>query len=391
VGETVRIGTPIAKLHRAQGSLSQPKRVPVEPQPTIRRRALPARASIEATATNAARSETVAVSGITAVSGGRQVSSAELAARFPGRTEADIIQRTGIQSRPHLADGESVLTLAVSAARAVLQGGGLTLADLSALIVSTSSPLSISPSLACRLHHALGVGGFGKDLPAYDILAACTGYLYALQQAFDFCQTRPEATVMVVTAEAMSRFVDPADFDTAIVFADAATATLVHGVSSPSARGARMRLHRPVLSARGEDGSVLNHGRVECPGVGLDRGACSPVHMDGVKVFPLAVRQMLALLEQACAESHLSIRDLDLIIPHQANGRIIEAARHRLKDRPERVLNRVTHAGNSSSSTIPLVLAELLREGHRGGKAGLCAFGAGFTFGAAVAELTPAA
>lgn len=388
-GESVPIGTPIARIQRLAAHVALPKRVPVEPRPEVRGRRAGAVVVAEPVMSVPKPSATVIISGIASASGGRRVSSAEIAARFPGRTEADVIQRTGIQSRPQLAADESVLSLATRAARDVLRAGGLTLADVSSLIVSTSSPLSISPSLACRLQHALAVDGPVKDLPAYDILAACSGYLYALQQAFDACQSRPDSTILVVTAEAMSRFVDPGDFDTAIVFADAATATLVHGSSAKLPGRARMQLHRPVLSARGEDGSVLNHGRLECPGSDGGRGACSPVYMDGIKVFPLAVRQMLAVLEQACAESRLSVRDLDVIIPHQANGRIIEAARHRLKDRPERVLNRVTHAGNSSSSTIPLVLAELLRDGHPGGKAGLCAFGAGFTFGAAVAELLP--
>ncbi len=383
-GETVKVGTPIARILRTGAAPVLPKRLPVEACPILRRRVVTSRAT---RSERTDRSDTVAISGIMAASGGLRVSSAEMAARFPGRTEADIIQRTGIQSRPHLAPGETVLSLALAAARQTLVAGGLRLADLSALIVSTSSPLNLSPSLACRLHHALSADGSVKDLQAYDILAACTGYLYALQQAFDLCQSRPEATVLVVTAEAMSRFVDPADFDTAIVFADAATATLVHGSAVRLPVPVRMRLHRPVLSARGEDGSVLSHGRLHCPRGAGDVPGCSPVHMDGVKVFPLAVRQMLALLEQACAESQLGVEDLDLVIPHQANGRIIEAARHRLKDRPERVLNRVTNAGNSSSSTIPLVLADLLRERKVSGKAGLCAFGAGFTFGAAVAEM----
>ena len=130
-----------------------------------------------------------------------------------------------------------------------------------------------------------------------------------------------------------------------------------------------------MLSARGEDGTILHHGRRENPNV----------NMDGLKVFPMAVRQMMSLLERACAESELKVGDLEHIIPHQANGRILEAVATRLKQPPGRLVNRVKHAGNTSSSTIPLVLAELLQE-RPTGKAGLCAFGGGFTFGAAVLE-----
>lgn len=395
VGENMAIGTPIARIHRRQSQPVLPKRVPVEPRPEWRGRR-PVHGVVARPASlgpvDTARPATVGISGIASAAGGLRVTSAELAARFPGRTEADVVQRTGIESRPHLAPDESVLTIATRAARSVLSQAGLTLADVSALIVSTSTPISLSPSLACRVHHALasdvaGVAGVAaRDVAAHDVLAACSGYLYALQQAFDICQVRPESTVLVVTAEAMSRFVDPADFDTAIVFADAATATLVHGAAARVPGRVRLRLRRPVLAARGEDGSVLSHGRLACAGVDGGPGGCSPVRMDGVKVFPLAVRQMLSVLEQACAESGLTLDALDRIVPHQANGRILEAARNRLKHRPDRVLNRVRHAGNSSSSTIPLVLESLIREGSPAGTVGLCAFGAGFTFGAAVGE-----
>ena len=176
---------------------------------------------------------------------------------------------------------------------------------------------------------------------------------------------------------ACSTFTDPDDFDTAIVFADAATATLVHGPQSAKFAAARALLHRPLLSARGEDGTILNHGRRGHPNV----------NMDGMKVFPMAVRQLLALLKQACAANDLAAEELDYIIPHQANGRILDAVDQRLKMRKGRLVNRVRHSGNTSSSSIPLVLAELLHEQPKG-KAGLCAFGGGFTFGAAVLEFS---
>jgi 2-oxoisovalerate dehydrogenase E1 component len=383
VDEKVPVGSALAKIATVKSAAALPKRVPPELKPTVHRRAgrPPTRVVVSPVvpATQTAGLPTlrraVSVSAITAAPASRIVTNEELVRRFPGRVAADIAQRTGIESRPLLAEGETVLTLATRAAKAALQQGGLTLADLDAIYVSTSSPLSLSPSMACLLHHQLSLDGPAKDLPASDILAACTGYLYALQSAFDFCQSKPDANILVVTAEAMSTFTDPNDFDTAIVFADAATATLVHGTGSAKFGAARALLHRPVLSARGEDGTILHHGRREDP----------HVNMDGLKVFPMAVRQMMSLLERACAESEIKVGDLDHIVPHQANGRILEAVATRLKQPPGRLVNRVKHAGNTSSSTIPLVLAELLRE-QATGKAGLCAFGGGFTFGAAVLE-----
>ena len=394
--EKVPVGSPLAKILTSIAAPATPKRIPAEPKPLVKRRSesrtggspvfhsLPDAAlrnnghhspSADSSPFLRPLRSVVGLSSITAVQGGRIVTNDELVLRFPNRTANDIVQRTGIESRHLLAEGETVLTLASAAARSALRESGLTLSDLDAIYVSTSSPISLSPSMACLLHHALSQDGAAKDVPASDILAACTGYLYALQAAFDFCQSRPDANILVVTAEAMSTFTDPEDFDTAIVFADAATATLVHGPQSAKFAGARALLHRPLLSARGEDGTILNHGRREHPNV----------NMDGMKVFPMAVRQLLALLKQACAANELVAEDLDYIIPHQANGRILDAVDQRLKMRKGRLVNRVKNSGNTSSSTIPVVLAELLREQPKG-KAGLCAFGGGFTFGAAVLE-----
>ncbi|MBX3746000.1 MAG: transketolase [Verrucomicrobiae bacterium] len=376
--EKVPIGSPMARIVRRAVGPALPKRVPTELRPVITRRA-GAPAPGERPRAVPLRSSERSVVGISVIAprpAGRVVTNEELVRRFEGRTPHDILQRTGIESRPLLGPGETALTLATRAAREALRAGGLTLHDLDAIYVSTSTPISVSPSMACLLHHQLGGEGAKKDLAASDILAACTGYLYALQTAFDFCQSRPDANILVVTAEAMSEYTNPDDFDTAIVFADAATATLVHGPASAKFGGSRVRLHRPVLSARGEDGTILHHGRRGDPNV----------NMDGLKVFPMAVRQLIALLKEACAESEIGVEQLDHIVPHQANGRILDAVDQRLKLPRGRLINRVKHAGNTSSSTIPLVLAELLREGAHG-RVGLCAFGAGFTFGAAVMEL----
>jgi len=376
--EKVPVGSQLAKIATSTDATVLPKRVPAEVTPTVRREVSSDSGHAKsATVPSAAGSRFVGLSTIVAAPAGRIVTNEELVKRFPGRNAADILQRTGIESRPLLAEDETVLTLATRAARGALKEAGLTVADLDAIYVSTSSPLSLSPSMACLLHHQLCLDGPAKDVPASDILAACTGYLYALQAAFDFCQAKPEANILVVTAEAMSTYTDTDDFDTAIVFADAATATLVHGPAAAGFASARALLHRPVLSARGEDGSILHHGRRGDPNV----------NMDGMKVFPMAVRQLLALLREACAVDQLAVEDLDYIVPHQANGRILDAVDQRLKMPKGRLLNRVRRSGNTSSSTIPLVLAELLREQPRG-KAGLCAFGGGFTFGAAVLELT---
>jgi 2-oxoisovalerate dehydrogenase E1 component len=374
-GETVTVGTPLARIEGQEGAARVVRRVPPVLTPEVVRIAAPVREpSRDPSLTSV---DTVGLTGIAFVTGSVRVDNVEMAARFPGRSPLDIVQRTGIETRYYCGPDETVLTLAVRAARGALEAAGLGLPDLDAIVVSTSTPLSISPSLACRLHHELSRTGPAKDVQAVDLLAACSGWLYALQTAHDLCRTRPEANVLVVTAEAMSHFLNPQDFDTAIVFGDAATATVVRG--AVHRESCRFQLRRPLLSARGEDGSILNLGRLSATG-------CSPVEMHGVKVFPLAVRQMNAMLQAACVEAGWKMADLDWIVPHQANGRIIAAAQQRSGVAAERVVSNVARYGNTSSSSIPIALAELAAAGKTG-RVGLAAFGGGFTFGAAVVEV----
>ncbi|HTI73228.1 MAG TPA: beta-ketoacyl-ACP synthase 3 [Candidatus Limnocylindria bacterium] len=374
-GEQVKVGATLA-LIRTQAGARNMRRVPNELVPVIRKRTSTVRPVAQAKSVMDAPA-VVGLTGLSFVTGSRLVSNEEVAAWFPNRSAADIQQRTGIEQRYFCGEGESALTLAAAAADKALAAAGLTVTDLDAIYVSTSTPVSISPSLACLVHHHLcKKSGTTKDLPAVDLLAACSGWLYALQAAYDLCHQDPSARVLVITSEAMSRFLDHSDFDTAIVFGDAATATIVSGGAHMS--GASVTMRRPVLSARGEDGSILSLGR-------MDGRTCDAVSMDGLKVFPIAVRKMPAMLEMACAEAGFAAKDLDWIIPHQANGRIIAAAQRHAGLQMGRIINNVARYGNTSSSSIPIALAEMLAEGKTG-RIGLCAFGGGFTFGAAVVD-----
>jgi 2-oxoisovalerate dehydrogenase E1 component len=230
----------------------------------------------------------------------------------------------------------------------------------------------ISPSTACLVLQRLAPFA---DVAAYDLQAACSGYLYSLAAAWDFLQGRPDATAMVITTETMRRIVDVDDPDTSPIFADAATATVLRSGSTGGAGLAT--LHRPVLGARGENGTLLC---VPLPNTGAG------VRMDGKRIFAEAVRRMSSMLAEACARSGLTLDDLDLVVPHQANGRIIEAMRRLLKLPPARVWNEIRLTGNTSSSSIPLALDTVLRRPGAGSRIGLCAFGAGYTFGGAILE-----
>jgi 2-oxoisovalerate dehydrogenase E1 component len=260
--------------------------------------------------------------------------------------------------------------MAEEAARLALREAEVQAHELSLVICSTSTPAMLSPSTACLLMQRLAPGA---DVPAWDVSAACSGYLYALAQAWDFLQQRPEARVLVVTSELMRSVVDIDDPSTSPLFGDAATATVLGG----SARGARALAHlqRPVLGAVGDDGSTLC---VPLPTAG------AKVRMDGRAVFGQAVRRMASVLDRACTRSGLTVAELSLVVPHQANGRILEALRQRLHLREDQVWNEIRFQGNTSSSSIPLALDSVLRRDGTGGPIGLCAFGAGFTFGAAV-------
>jgi 2-oxoisovalerate dehydrogenase E1 component len=218
---------------------------------------------------------------------------------------------------------------------------------------------------------AAGKGGEAM-LQAFDINAACSGYLYALQAGYDYLQSRPQSRVLVVTTEVLSPLLDPNDFDTAILFGDAASATVLYGEADYDR--AKARLHRPELSAKSDVGGVLS--------VPLLHDGF--IQMQGRKVFTEAVRTMVSSLNRACQIRGMNMDQLDLIVPHQANQRILDAIQHRISPQ---VYSNIRMHGNTSSSSIPLCLADIFPTSRRGDRYGLCAFGGGFTFGASIVEM----
>jgi 2-oxoisovalerate dehydrogenase E1 component len=243
--------------------------------------------------------------------------------------------------------------------------------DLDLVICSTGSPTLVTPSMACQILNALCNAKSESMAQAYDINAACSGYLYGLQLGYDYLQSTPHGRVLLVTAEVLSPLVDPADFDTAILFGDATSATLLYGEAHFDK--ARARLYRPDLSAKGEDGSTLT--------VPLLHDGY--IQMKGRKVFTEAVRSMVASLNRVCQREGMRVDDLSLVVPHQANQRIIDAIQGRVG---VRVFSNIRRYGNTSSSSIPLCLREVLPDANKGDRLGLCAFGGGFTFGASILE-----
>jgi len=313
----------------------------------------------------------VGISRVATFTGSRLVTNEDIVAGTSGMTVDDILRRTGIESRHWASGDESAVNMAVSACWELLDREGLIIEDLDAVICSTTSPTMMTPSMACQVLSGLANGKTPTMIQAHDINAACSGYLYALQSAYDYLQSAPQGRVLLVTSELLSPLLDLEDLDTAILFGDAASATIVYG--EQHIESAQAYIRRPELSAKGEDGSVLTVPF-------LDHGF---IQMQGRRVFSEAVRTMLSSINRVCAREEMAVSDLKLVVPHQANGRIIDAMANRVDTE---VFNNIRFHGNTSSTSIPLCLVEVLPKLQKNDRVALCAFGGGFTFGAGILE-----
>ena len=317
---------------------------------------------------------------VVGVQGSRVVENDEIRAMCPGWEEGGIVKMTGIERRNWVGEGEDILSLASDAAKKVLEKNGLGLEDLSLLLVTTGTPGQITPSLATRVQYTLMPEGKRSiQCPAFDINAACSGFIYGLQSAYDFLGSRPDGLVMLITAEVLSSLVDPADKSTSPIFGDAATATLIAGPGYELKNGMKGKalINRPVTAAAGEPGEILT----------VPADPAQSVFMHGPKVYLEAVQSMITLLGQACEEADVEVKELDLIVPHQANQRIIKAVQQRLKLDEGHVYSQIRYRGNTSSCTIPLCLETLFEEERSGQTLGLTAFGGGFTSAGGLVEI----
>ncbi|MGB0767246.1 MAG: beta-ketoacyl-ACP synthase 3 [Phycisphaeraceae bacterium] len=380
--EKVPVGTPVIKIKtRANdGEAKVVKRQTREDlgQPVITRRS--SAPTLAAQTPGVAQPVRVYLSPIHIAEGRDRLSNSVLEQRFPEYTAEDIVQRTGIESRPILARDQSALSIGVDAAKAALAAEGLTLDDLTGIVCHTTTPPLNTPSMACMILRELDPEA-RHELMVYDVNAACSGWLYALDTAYHSILAQPHKAVLVVTTEALSRVVDPKDFGTAILFGDAATATIMRGCTNgdnmADGSGSSMVLKRPVLSGKADKGDILT---VAFQGQGH-------IHMDGKSVYIEAVRAMTKMLKRAFDESGIPMDEIDWLVPHQANRRIFESVQKRLKVPDDKVIDLIAEHGNTSSSSIPLSIAKSAAKFKPGDTIGLCAFGGGFTFGAAVMEV----
>ncbi len=296
------------------------------------------------------------------------VPNASIADRL-GVTDEWIVRRTGIRTR-HIAEPEERLTtLATHVGASALARAGVAAERLDLVLVATTTADEILPNAAPLVAHALGATGAG----AFDIGAACTGFLSALSVGCGQIEAGRADRVLVIGADFMSRITDPDDRSTAAVFADGAGAVVL-----AAAAGSRIG---PIIL--GSDGAGGDHIFVE-----REDGV---IHMQGQETFREAVARLSLATTQAIHAAGLRHEDIDLFVYHQANGRILSAVGERLGLPADRVLDCIAEYGNTSAATLPLALAhaEIGDRLHPGDRVLLGAFGAGFTWGATVVEWGP--
>ena len=387
--QAVKIGTPLVKVKQAENIMYIEKPITQENpgNPIIKIKQGTQKKQISYTSNVEGRSLLdVGISLPYVEWGARAVSNEKIASEITDKTSDNIAESTGIANRLYIDDSQDVLSIAIQAAQKLLLREKVHINDIDLIIASTGTPDMITPSLACRILYGLNSLYYeSKELfakiPAYDINAACSGYLYALKSAYDFLQVDPSSQVLLITSEVLSPLLDKKDFLTASIFADSATATLIRGANQLN--GSIATLLKPYLTADGEKGELLTVPLKNS----IQNGVGCFIQMKGQEVYQRAVRQMVRTLKKVCSDERVNIEDIDLIVPHQANQNIIDSVRFALKLSEEKVFSHIADHGNTSSSTIPAALTESLPKLKSGQKVGLVAFGGGFTFGASILEM----
>jgi 3-oxoacyl-[acyl-carrier-protein] synthase-3 len=296
--------------------------------------------------------------------------------RLVDTTDEWIVERTGIHERRIAADDEALSDLALPAARAALADAGLEGSDLDVLIVATVTPDMMFPTTSAILADELGA----VDAGAYDLLAGCTGFMYAIAQAYGLLAGGLAKRALVVGGDVLSKILDWTDRSTLVLFGDGAGAVVMERVDEGGFLGFEL----------GADGAGGRH--LWLPGSG-SRHFDEPesfVKMNGREVFKFATRVMVSSAQAILSQCGKSVDDVDVYVPHQANKRIIDHAVGKLGIPAERTVVNVDRYGNTSSGSIPLALADARADGrlHRGDLVLMTGMGAGLTWGSALLEWT---
>jgi 2-oxoisovalerate dehydrogenase E1 component len=431
-GESLQVGECLLRLRPADQGQSAPEGTVASAryQPKRRRLLAPFDPALRRRNAAPAAATTIWTSHTFGAPGSRIETNEQLLQRFPGRTHQEIMDSCGVASRVTAGPGESVTTLAWRAVQKVNAAHPGFAAQLGLVIAATETADTGCPSLAAlSLLEVQRLHGSPVTAAAFDLNAACSGWLYALHMAHDHLARHPQQLALIITADVLTPLLAPDDFSTRILFGDAATATLVGTPESFALAGVSpaLQLDRPVIL-----GHADSDGALTCPTPArLDH---QRLHMNGPRVYREAVKAMALALRAACVGSQLTPDDLHLVVPHQANQRILDAVERALQ-LDGRVYSAIARTGNTSASSIPLALETLLADRqvspagrHRSAQAalanhpqpvtssaqpaaaphggeslapedsgspatpktlGLVAFGGGFTYAAAIARLIP--
>jgi 3-oxoacyl-[acyl-carrier-protein] synthase III len=295
--------------------------------------------------------------------------------KFVDTSDEWIRTRTGIRQRHIAADGETTGDLSTLAAQRALDAAGVKASEIDLIVLGTTTPDIIFPSTACLIQHRLGANGCA----AFDVNAACSGFVYALGVADKFIKTGSAKKALVIGAETLTRMIDWNERETCVLFGDGAGAVVLEGSSEPG-------IYATCLHADGGHKELLYNPVGVSAGFTDEPNHGVRIRMSGREVFKVAVKTLDALVEETLKAGGMEASQLDWLIPHQANLRIIEATAKRLDMSMEQVIVTVDQHANTSAGSVPLALDHAVRSGKvkRGQNLLLEAFGGGFTWASAL-------
>ena len=306
----------------------------------------------------------------------RRVTNAELA-KTVDTTDEWIVERTGIRSRHIAGDDETTASLAADAARRALDSAGIDAASVGLIVLATATPDQTFPSSATKVQAMLGIA----DCVAFDVQAVCSGFLYALSVAESMIRGGTATTALVIGSETFSRILDWEDRGTCVLFGDGAGAVVLSAEDGPADPSRARGILATRLHADGRHNELLY-----VDGGPSTTGTVGKLRMKGREVFRHAVVNLANVLGEALADVGLTAADIDWLVPHQANARILDATARKLNLSPDRVVVTVDQHANTSAASVPLALDVAVRDGRitRGDLLVLEAMGGGFTWGASV-------
>jgi len=363
-GDTVQLSEPVMEIETSDVEMKDwiPPAVAGDEPDTWDE---PARAA----AADSGQTEEILILGVGGYLPERVVTNAELVERFPQITEQYVYQVTGIRQRRWAAEDEKPSEMAFKASLEAIRNSPIATKDIDAIVLSTTTPDVAMPSTACILQDRLSLG----SIPAFDLNAACSGWLYAVSMAHGMIRSGIARNVLTVGVDVQSRLLDKADRNAYFIFGDGAGAAII------SAGQSGHRIRQVILGA---DSRGLRMARRENPGYFVANGQpdIDPwIRLDGPGVFRIATDSFTSLIREATAKTGWSSEETRWVIPHQANGRILKAAAKRSGIPFERFFLNVERVGNTSSASIPLALVEAEKDLQPGDKLVLCSVGAGMT------------